>query len=205
MRQVTGRCACSGGNILRGSTLWFEVVDTSTTSLSRTVERSSVAASMLTLKSFPTAVITLAGVELAHRIRKGQFSFGSDSPTEFLSLRHLWNRGLEQPGDVANSKRRRNATRPPMRQNSFGSVIGLLPVGATADESFRVKSALEDTKLYFTAPCGGMRRIGLRVSGNAIGIAAVVNAERLFVGFINLNPRHVRRSSDEPVAHTFPL
>jgi transposase-like protein len=76
-------------------------------------------ASMLALKSFRTAAITLAGVELAHRIRKGQFSFGSDTPTESLSLRELWKRGLQQLGDVANPKRRRrNATRPPMHQNS---------------------------------------------------------------------------------------
>ena len=33
-------------------------------------------ASMLGLKSFNTAAITFAGIELANRIRKGQFSFG---------------------------------------------------------------------------------------------------------------------------------
>src|SRR6267154_1900178 len=37
-------------------------------------------APMLSLKSFRTAAITLAGVELAHRIRKGQFTFGSRGP-----------------------------------------------------------------------------------------------------------------------------
>jgi hypothetical protein len=44
---------------------------------------------MLALKSFRTAAITLAGVERAHRIRKGQFSFGPDTPTESLSLSQL--------------------------------------------------------------------------------------------------------------------
>jgi transposase-like protein len=33
-------------------------------------------ASMAGFKSFANAAITLAGIELAHRIRKGQFSFG---------------------------------------------------------------------------------------------------------------------------------
>jgi hypothetical protein len=46
---------------------------------------------MLALKSFRTAAVTLAGVELAHRIRKRQFSFG---PCRFSSLKHLWARAL---------------------------------------------------------------------------------------------------------------
>lgn len=45
-------------------------------------------APMLALKSFRTAAITLAGVELAHRIRKRQFSFGRGQ--RFSSLKHLW-------------------------------------------------------------------------------------------------------------------
>jgi hypothetical protein len=36
---------------------------------------------MLELKSFRTAAVTLAGVELAHRIRKRQFSFGPGGPS----------------------------------------------------------------------------------------------------------------------------
>jgi transposase-like protein len=51
-------------------------------------------APMLALKSFRTAAITLAGVELVHRIRKGQFSFGRGGPRRFPSLKHLWARGL---------------------------------------------------------------------------------------------------------------
>jgi hypothetical protein len=49
---------------------------------------------MLALKSFRTAAVTLAGVELAHRIRKGQFSFGRGGPRRFRSLKHLWARAL---------------------------------------------------------------------------------------------------------------
>src|ERR1035438_380353 len=51
-------------------------------------------APMLALKSFRTAAITLAGVELAHRIRKRQFSFGRGCPRRFSSLKHLWTRAL---------------------------------------------------------------------------------------------------------------
>ena len=51
-------------------------------------------APLLALKSFRTAAVTLAGVELAHRIRKGQFSFGRGGPRRFSSLRHLWARAL---------------------------------------------------------------------------------------------------------------
>jgi hypothetical protein len=49
---------------------------------------------MLALKSFRTAAVTLAGVELAHRIRKRQFSFGRGGPRRFCSLQHLWARAL---------------------------------------------------------------------------------------------------------------
>jgi transposase-like protein len=47
-------------------------------------------ASMLALKSFRTAATTLAGVELAHRIRKQQFSFGRSGPRRFPSFKHMW-------------------------------------------------------------------------------------------------------------------
>jgi transposase-like protein len=51
-------------------------------------------ASMLALKSFRTAAVTLAGIELAHRIRKRQFSFGRGGPRRFASLKQLWARAL---------------------------------------------------------------------------------------------------------------
>jgi transposase-like protein len=40
----------------------------------RTIKRRC--ASMAGFKSFANAAITIAGIELTHRIRKGQFSFG---------------------------------------------------------------------------------------------------------------------------------
>ena len=51
-------------------------------------------ASMLGLKSFSTAAITLSGVELAHRIHKQQFSFGRGRPRRYASLKDLWARAL---------------------------------------------------------------------------------------------------------------
>ena len=47
-------------------------------------------ASMSGLKSFRTAAITLAGIELAHRIRKRQFSFTNGGDRGATSLKRLW-------------------------------------------------------------------------------------------------------------------
>jgi transposase-like protein len=51
-------------------------------------------ASMLGLKSFRTAAITFAGIELANRIRKGQFSLGRGGQRRDRSLKQLWDRAL---------------------------------------------------------------------------------------------------------------
>jgi DDE domain/Arm DNA-binding domain len=74
---------------------WQSVVVRSRRYLNNIIEQDHRAikrrcAPMLALKSFRTAAVTLAGVELAHRIRKGQFSFGRGSPRRFSSLKHLW-------------------------------------------------------------------------------------------------------------------
>jgi transposase-like protein len=46
-------------------------------------------ASMMGFNSFDNASIALAGVELAHRIRKRQFSFGRGRPPR-RSMRTVW-------------------------------------------------------------------------------------------------------------------
>jgi len=51
-------------------------------------------ASMLGLKSFRTAAITLAGVELAHRIHKKQLSIAGGHRSGPASLKQLWERAL---------------------------------------------------------------------------------------------------------------
>jgi hypothetical protein len=53
-------------------------------------------ASMLGLKSFRSAAITLAGIELEHRIRKGKHLLAPDCPGRTSSLKVLWNRALSQ-------------------------------------------------------------------------------------------------------------
>lgn len=51
-------------------------------------------ASMLGLKSFKTAEITFAGIELANRIRKRQYSIEGVDRRNNPSLKHLWDRVL---------------------------------------------------------------------------------------------------------------
>src|ERR1700694_5551276 len=51
-------------------------------------------ASMKGFKSFTNAAITIAGIELAHRIHKRQFSFGLGRPRRNLSLKVRWQRAL---------------------------------------------------------------------------------------------------------------
>jgi transposase-like protein len=51
-------------------------------------------ASMAGFKSFGNAAITIAGIELAHRIHKRQFSFGVGRPRRERSLKALWDRAL---------------------------------------------------------------------------------------------------------------
>ena len=50
--------------------------------------------SMGGFKSFRSAAITLSGIELAHRIRKRQFSFGRGRYGNSGSLKQLWDRAL---------------------------------------------------------------------------------------------------------------
>ena len=47
-------------------------------------------ASMAGLKSLANAAITIAGIELAHRIRKGQFSFGRGRRRRGWSRKAEW-------------------------------------------------------------------------------------------------------------------
>ena len=51
-------------------------------------------ASMTGFKSFDNAAITIAGIELAHRIHKQQFSFGAGRLRRDRPLKVLWDRAL---------------------------------------------------------------------------------------------------------------
>jgi hypothetical protein len=45
-------------------------------------------------QTFDHAAITIAGIELAHRIRKSQFSFGRGRPSRGRSMKTMWDRAL---------------------------------------------------------------------------------------------------------------
>ena len=49
---------------------------------------------MLGLKSFHTAAETFSGIELAHRIRKRQFTLAYERRGRALSLKDLWDQAL---------------------------------------------------------------------------------------------------------------
>ena len=51
-------------------------------------------ASMLGFKNFTNASIVPAGIELAHKIRKHQFSLGGGRRSWSLPLNELWRRAL---------------------------------------------------------------------------------------------------------------
>jgi transposase-like protein len=74
-------------------------------------------APMLGLKSYRTAAITLAGVELAHRIRKNQYSLMGNQVDYPYSLKQKWDRALS--ADAA-AVRKEDLESPVMHQNSRG-------------------------------------------------------------------------------------
>ena len=72
-------------------------------------------ASMLGHKSFTSAATTLAGIELAHRIRKGQFKIRRDVYGKGQSLNKYWEAALHGRPDELPAPGRN----PPMHQNSI--------------------------------------------------------------------------------------
>ena len=76
-------------------------------------------ASMLGLKTFLSAAVTLSGVELAHRIRKRQFQLPNASHSPRPSLRELWEIALKPPdeGELPTA-----SSGPSMHQISAGSL-----------------------------------------------------------------------------------
>ena len=83
----------------REGKVWRHVFVRSSKYLNNLVEQDHRAikrrcASMNGFKSFESAAITIAGIELAHRIHKGQFSFGRGRPANDRSLRTDWDRAL---------------------------------------------------------------------------------------------------------------
>lgn len=85
-------------------------------------------APMLGLKSFATAAITLAGIELAHRIRKRQFLVGRAPPGKRVSMKEIWDQALSQSTDAEAPQDRLSHRHPPMHQisrnNTFSTQHG---------------------------------------------------------------------------------
>ena len=72
-------------------------------------------APMLGLKSFPSAAVTLAGIELAHRIRKGQYLLPLEREKRHPSLKRMWDCALNQASEAVLA----DGTRyPPMHEIS---------------------------------------------------------------------------------------
>ncbi len=102
---------------------WQSIVVRSCRYLNNIVEQDHRAikrrcASMLGFKSFKTAAITLAGIELAHRIRKRQFSLGRGRPHRHTSPKQLWDRALAQFPPLDSPRCRFSPAPPPAHQNS---------------------------------------------------------------------------------------
>jgi len=102
---------------------WHSVLVRSCRYLNNIVEQDHRAikrrcAPMLGFKSIATAAVTLAGIELAHRIHKQQFSFGRGRRRRPSSLKELWDTALAQPLSGDSPPQRLRLTRPPMHQNS---------------------------------------------------------------------------------------
>ena len=88
----------------------------------RAIKRSC--ASMTGFKSFHSVAITLSGIELAHRLRTRQFSFGPGRQRRAWSLKQLWDRARAYFHIWGRGWIRSTRT-PPMHQNSFGAPPGI--------------------------------------------------------------------------------
>jgi len=60
----------------------------------RAIKRRCASMTVTGFKSFANAATTLAGIELAHRIRKRQFAFDPGRHPLTWSLKHQWDRAL---------------------------------------------------------------------------------------------------------------
>jgi hypothetical protein len=103
--NVDGNSATHRGPRLLGDEdgRWRSVVVRARRYLNNVVEQDHRAikqrcAPMLGLKSFRSAAITLAGVELAHRFRKQQYSLPSGMKGRASSLKELWDAALADSG-----------------------------------------------------------------------------------------------------------
>ena len=112
-------------------------------------------APMLGLKTFGTATVTLSGIELAHRIRKRQFSADLGKPHEGAanpSLKQLWDRALvSEPAPAG----RVNNFLPTMHQNSLAGKSPAQQVRRDKPRRYPRKVFSGGGLYMYLTPCGG--------------------------------------------------
>jgi len=94
-------------------------------------------ASMLGFKSFETAATALAGIELAHRIHKGQFYFDGKGPQGGSSLKHFWNLALA----TSQSRNSRRSVFPPVRSAMHQNSNARMHKNSTANKTSPLRYA----------------------------------------------------------------
>ena len=112
-------------------------------------------ASMLGFKSSRTAAVTLSGIELAHRIRKGQFSLdlrGQSRSAEDRSLKQLRDRALTTEPVPAG---RASHLRPLMHQNSRARRSPIPQVRSDAPRRYPRKVFSGGGLYLYHTPSGG--------------------------------------------------
>jgi transposase-like protein len=140
-------------------------------------------ASMLELKSFKTAAICFSGVELAHRIRKQQFSLRQGGPDKRMSLKQLWDSALASVPASDSATHRFPLRCLPMHQNS--SVRSSSKVRNRKTKPLRYARKVSDGRgLYLLVMPNGGRylRYNYRFNGKnktlALGIHPDVSLEK---------------------------
>jgi len=120
-------------------------------------------ASMLGFKSFRTAAITLAGIELAHRIHKRQFVFGSACRFTASSLKQLWDAvlgGVNEPrcAPTHQAPPRSTANAPELNSGQQRSPSGLKQRASLVQTTRRPRKIFYGGGLYLLVVPVGSRR-----------------------------------------------
>ena len=138
---------------------------------------------MLGLKSFETAAVTFAGIELANRIRKQQFYFGRSFTTDHWSLKRLWDRALAQIPPSDRSRDEIRSARPSVHQNSRMKTRSV--IGSRGMEPRRFARKIFDGRgLYLLVMPNGSRywrynyRFGGKLKTIALGVHPDVSLEK---------------------------
>jgi transposase-like protein len=140
-------------------------------------------ASMLGLKSFKTAAVTFAGIELAHRIRKGQYSFGNGLKCGVWSLKQHWDRALAPHLNLDAWQRLSPAAQPPMHQNSRVNAKGKARRSNTKSRRY-ARKIVDGRGLYLLVTPNGGRywRYNYRFDGKhktlALGVLPEISLEK---------------------------